>query len=194
MNYRYKYRKSHGWAGFLILVVLTLLSVAQSQGWISEGNQAVKDNQPGLYTVSQFVDGDTITVNMNGKSEKIRMIGVDTPETHKPNSPVQCYGPAASAFTKTYLTGKDFRLVSDSLSTNRDRYSRLLRYVVLTDGTNFNKVLIEKGYGFYYPYFPFTKSVEFEAAQTAAKSKVIGVWLNCTPTQNDKGGFTSNNL
>lgn len=190
--YRYKYRKLHGWSAILVIVLIALLTLAQNQGWLGQASQKVADNQPGLYSVSRFVDGDTIAINMNGKIEKVRFIGVDTPETHKPNTPVQCYGSAAAAFTKNSLTGKKFRLVSDSLSTDRDRYDRLLRYIVLTDGTNFNQRLIEQGYAFYYPYFPFTKSDDFAAAQASAKSANRGLWGNCHPTPTDAGGYTSN--
>jgi endonuclease YncB( thermonuclease family) len=188
----YRYRKLHGWSAVFITILIALLSLAQNQGWLSQTSQKVTENQPGLYSVSRFVDGDTITVNMNGKTEKVRLVGVDTPETHKPNTPVQCYGSAAAAFTKNSLTGKKFRLVSDSLSTDRDRYDRLLRYVVLTNGANFNQKLIEQGYGFYYPYFPFTKSDEFATAQESAKSANRGLWGNCKPTPTDKGGWVSN--
>lgn len=188
---RYRYRKSHGWSGLIIILIFAFFSIAQQQGWVG-ANQVIIANQPGLYSVSRFIDGDTIAVNMNGKTEKIRMIGVDTPETHKPNTPVQCYGPAAAAFTKNILYGKKFRLVSDSLSTNRDRYNRLLRYIVLADGTNFNQRLIEQGYGFYYPYFPFTKSDDFAASQAIAKSQNRGIWGNCNPTATEEGGYISN--
>jgi micrococcal nuclease len=187
---RYTYRKSHGWTGVLIVLLVAVISVLQQNGNIN--TKAVVNNQPGLYSVSRFVDGDTIAVNMNGKTEKIRLIGVDTPETHKPNTPVQCYGPAAAAFTKNSLTGKKFRLVSDSQSTDRDRYDRLLRYVVMTDGTIFNQTIIEQGYGFYYPYFPFTKSKEFSASQALAQQASRGVWGNCNPTATDGGGYISN--
>jgi micrococcal nuclease len=140
------------------------------------------------------VDGDTIAVDMNGKTEKVRFVGVDTPETHKPNAPVQCYGPAAAAFTKNFIGSQKIRLVSDPQSNDRDRYDRLLRYVYLTDGTLVNKKLIQEGYGFYYPYFPFTKSAEFAVAQAGAQAVHKGVWGNCTPKQADNGGYISNDL
>lgn len=190
---KYRYRKRDGWLGILIVVISALLTLAQQQGWLQALNQAAVSNQPGLYKVTRFVDGDTITVDMNGKNEKVRMVGVDTPETHKPNAPVQCYGPAAAAYTKNLIGTQSVRLVSDELSTNRDRYDRLLRYVYLTDGTMVNQSLIENGYGFYYPYFPFTKSDQFAAAQASAKAANKGLWGNCTPTQTDKGGWVSNN-
>ena len=153
--------------------------------------QALQNNQPGLFEVSRFVDGDTIVVDMQGKAEKVRFIGVDTPETHKPNTPVQCYGPAAAAHTKAVIGNNRVRLESDSLSTDRDRYDRLLRYVYLPDNTLVNENLIQNGYGFYYPYFPFTKAEQFATAQQAAQASLKGLWGNCNPIK--KGaGYESN--
>ncbi len=179
----------------LISAIVALIVVtAQHIGLIKTAQNNLEKSQPGLYTVVGFSDGDTITVDMNGKKEKIRFIGVDTPETHKPNAPVQCYGPAASAFTKNFIGNKQVRLESDALSTNRDRYDRLLRYVYLPDGTLVNQRLIEGGFGFYYPYFPFEKSDKFDQAQQKARSENKGLWGNCKPAQTDSGGWISNNL
>jgi micrococcal nuclease len=192
MQLTYRYRKRDGWLGLVILFAVIVWNIADQSQWFEQAGQTAINSQPGLYQVSQFVDGDTITVNMNGKTEKIRMVGVDTPETHKPNTPVQCYGPAAAAFTKNTLGTQKFRLEADPRSTNRDRYDRLLRYVYLTDGRNFNQLLIEQGYGFYYPYFPFTKSTEFAATQKKAQDAHRGLWGNCNPVKTDRGGYVSN--
>lgn len=145
-----------------------------------------------MYRVTRYVDGDTIEVDMNGKKERIRMIGIDTPETHKPNTPVQCYGPAAAAHTKNLIShaGGEVRLAGDPQSTNRDRYDRLLRYVYLPDGRLVNDINIREGYAFYYPYFPFTKKPQFATAQDEAKNANRGLWGACTPTPTDQGGYT----
>ena len=128
---------------------------------------------------------------MQGTPEKVRFIGVDTPETHKPNTPVQCYGPAAAAHTKIIIGQHHVRLESDSLSTDRDRYNRLLRYVYLPDNTLVNEDLIKNGYGFYYPYFPFSKANEFRTSQASAQASFRGLWGNCSPIK--KGdGYVSN--
>ena len=150
-------------------------------------------NAPGTYSINHFVDGDTIAINMDGSVEKVRFIGVDTPETHKPNTPVQCYGPAAANYTASMIGHQRVRLVADSLSTDRDRYGRLLRYVYLPDGTNLNEQLIKTGHAFYYPYFPFSSSDKFSADQSAAKASGLGLWTSCMPTQTDAGGYVSNN-
>jgi len=177
----------------LALAVAIISALGQKYGWFDGAKQTAQTDQPGLYSINHFVDGDTIAVNMNGKSETIRFVGVDTPETHKPNTPVQCYGPAAAAFTKNTIGSGKVRLQADALSTNRDRYNRLLRYVYLPDGRLLNELLIQNGYGFYYPYFPFTKKAQFAADEKAAMAAHKGLWGNCNPTPTDHGGFVSNN-
>lgn len=129
---------------------------------------------------------------MNGQVEKVRFIGVDTPETHKPNTPVQCYRPVAAAFTKATIGSQWVRLVSDPLSTDRNRYNRLLRYVYLPDGTDVNEKLIQGGYGFYYPYFPFSNTSRFETDEKVAMAAHRGLWASCYPLLTDSGGYTSN--
>jgi micrococcal nuclease len=154
--------------------------------------EQVQEHQPGLYTVTRFVDGDTITIDMNGAKETVRMIGVDTPETHKPNTPVQCYGPAASAFTKNIIGSNKVRLEADPTNQNRDRYGRLLRYVYLPDGKLVAKELIAGGYGFAYTLFPFTKHDEFVAAEETAKEGSKGLWGNCSVETRSNGAKQTN--
>jgi len=184
-----------------VVGVVIVFTVAQQAGWLPETAQETKnkaiqtasENQPGLYSIDHFVDGDTISVDMNGKKETVRMIGIDTPETHKPNTPVQCYGPAAAAHTKAIIGDNKVRLQSDPEGTDRDRYDRLLRYVFLPDGTLVQKELIQNGYGFAYTQFPFTKSDEFTQAQAEAKSANKGLWGNCNPYQQSNGRWQTNN-
>ncbi|NBU33268.1 hypothetical protein EBS40_01415 [bacterium] len=134
----------------------------------------------GLYDVVEVFDGDTIAVAMAGRVEKVRLIGVDTPETKDPRKPVQCYGPEASAFSHSKLDRAKVRLVSDPLSTNRDRYDRLLRYVYLQDGTLYNKQLLSTGNARTYTGFAFSKSQEFVVAETQSKQQNTGLWQRCT--------------
>lgn len=179
---------------WILLVVALLVVAGQHWGWLDKTKRAAEQTQPGLYTVIDFVDGDTIAVSMDSHKETIRFIGVDTPETHHPTKPVQCYGPEAADFTKRFIGTNAVRLASDSLSTNRDRYNRLLRYVYLPNGTLVNEQLIEQGYGFYYPYFPFTKSSEFQQAETDAQTNHRGLWNVCKPQPTSDGGYNSNPL
>jgi micrococcal nuclease len=92
--------------------------------------------------VSRVVDGDTIEVRLGGRSEDVRLIGVDTPETVKPDTPVQCFGERASHFTKRRLTGRRVRLIFGV--ERRDVYGRLLAYVYL-HGRFFNPILVGRG-------------------------------------------------
>lgn len=183
-------KKRRGFVVFAV-VVMAAVAVALWQGWIRPvDSKTFTRVQPGAYTVKQFVDGDTVLVDMNGTEEKIRFIGIDTPETHKENTPVQCYGPAAAAYTKNRIGSGSIRLVADTLTTNRDRYDRLLRYVYLEDGSNLNLELVQKGYAFAYA-FPFAKSQEFNAAMEQAQTAKAGLWGNCAPHQLPTGQWQS---
>jgi micrococcal nuclease len=146
----------------------------------------------GMYRVVSIEDGDTLTVDMNGVEERIRFIGVDTPETKDPRKVVQCFGHAATKFTKELVGTSHVSLVADKLSTNRDRYDRLLRYIYLPDGRLVQAEIIKEGYGFAYTSFPFEKSEEFIKYQRTARIQNKGLWSACEPEQNSYGGYTSN--
>lgn len=154
---------------------------------LSNLNLKLQSSQPGLYSVVKFDDGDTIEVDMNGSIETVRFIGVDTPETHKPNTPVQCYGPEASIYTSKLIGGQKVRLQADPLNTNRDRYGRLLRYIYLPDNTLVEQKLISEGYGFAYTYFPFGKAEEFKLLEQQAKTAGKGLWAACQVTVESNG-------
>lgn len=128
--------------------------------------------------VTHVVDGDTIVVLINGVSEKVRLIGVDTPETVDPRKPVQCFGKEASKFTTALLSGKEVYIESDPTQGDRDKYGRLLRYVFLMDGTLANKEIISGGYGHEYTYrIPYEYQKEFEKAEQTAQEQQKGLWL-----------------
>jgi len=137
------------------------------------------NNNLGLYEIVEVFDGDTIAVNMAGKIEKVRLIGVDTPETKDPRKPVQCYGPEASLYSHAILDHAKIKLISDPLSTNRDRYDRLLRYVYLKDGTLYNQKLLESGNARAYTGFPFSKSDLFIKTAKISEQNQVGLWGSC---------------
>ena len=122
------------------------------------------------------VDGDTIKVSLDGRTETVRLTGVDTPETVHPNRPVEHFGKEASAFTQSRLNGQTVRLEVDPQGDTRDRYGRLLRYVYLEDGTLFNAVLIREGYAHAYTNFPFSKLDEFRLLERQARESGAGLW------------------
>jgi micrococcal nuclease len=94
--------------------------------------------------VQRVTDGDTFVAEVAGRRERVRVIGVDTPETVAPNRPVEPYGKQASAFAERYLDGATVRLAGDA--EPRDRYGRMLAYVWLADGTFWNALLAAEGY------------------------------------------------
>ncbi|MFZ5823867.1 MAG: thermonuclease family protein [Bacillota bacterium] len=111
----------------------------------------------------------------DGRIEKTRLIGVDTPETVHPTKGTQPYGPEASAFTKERLTGQPGLLEGDV--EERDRYGRLLAYAYLLNGTMFNAVLADEGYAQMATYPPNVRYVEvFKALQTDAREGSRGLW------------------
>lgn len=139
----------------------------------------VESLEPGYYRIVSVVDGDTITVQMNGENETVRLVGVDTPETHHPKKPVQCFGHAATDFTTQLIDDQPVRLESDPLSSNRDRYDRLLRYAYLPDGRLVNLEIVAAGYGHAYTSFEFSQAEAFVAAEQAARGANRGLWGAC---------------
>lgn len=131
-----------------------------------------------LIKVVRAVDGDTIEIE---GGEKVRYIGIDTPETVDPRKPVQCFGVEASAKNKELVEGKLARLEKDA--TDRDKYGRLLRYVWV-GGVFVNLELVKQGFAYSYSYPPDIKyQDQFVEAQREAKEAKRGLWNSC-PAQN----------
>ena len=130
-----------------------------------------------VYVVSRVVDGDTIEVTKNGIKEKVRLIGVNTPETVDPRKKVECFGKEASAYAKEILINQKVTVVPDSTQDTRDRYGRLLAYVYREDGLFVNKHMIAEGYGYEYTYkVPYLFQKEFKEAQLRAQTEGKGLW------------------
>lgn len=127
------------------------------------------------YLVTRVVDGDTIIVDMDGTEERIRMIGIDTPESVHPDADRNVeYGKVASGFTRDKLQDQNVILEYDV--EERDRYGRILAYVWL-DGEMFNKTLLQEGHAKVATYPPNVKYVDdFVALQEQAREKEKGVW------------------
>ncbi|HEX5527640.1 MAG TPA: thermonuclease family protein [Solirubrobacterales bacterium] len=127
--------------------------------------------------VIRAVDGDTIEVRLDGRAEDVRYIGVDTPETVKPGTPVQCFGPRAHRFNARLVTGRRVRLDFDA--ERRDVYGRLLAYVHL--GRRFvNAELVRRGLARTLEIAPNTSFARrFKRLQTAAARAGRGLWGAC---------------
>lgn len=132
-----------------------------------------------LFLVTKVVDGDTIKVDMEGKNETVRLIGMDTPESVDPRRPVQCFGKEASGYAKNLLNEKYVKLQSDPTQGDRDTYKRLLRYIFLEDGTNVNELLIRNGFAHEYTYrVPYAYQKEFKGAEREARNAKRGLWAD----------------
>ncbi len=137
--------------------------------------QKVNDSDE-TFLVKRVVDGDTIELE---NKEKVRYIGINTPESVDPRRKVECFGKEASIYDKELVEGKRVRLVKDV--SDRDMYGRLLRFVYLEDGTFVNEVLIREGYAFVSTYPPdVTNQDVFRQAEREAKNEKRGLWSETT--------------
>lgn len=133
-------------------------------------------NSP-FYSVVEVVDGDTIKVARDGRTETLRLIGLDTPETKDPRKPVQCFGEEASARGKKLLQGKKVRITQDPTQDTRDKYGRMLVYVWTEDGTLYNYRMILDGYAHEYTYdVPYQQQARFKKAEAQARQEGRGFW------------------
>ena len=132
--------------------------------------------------VTNVVDGDTIDVRLeDGRIERIRAIGIDTPEVVDPRTPVQCFAREASAYAHTLLDGQLVSIGLDASQDERDRYGRLLAYLWLPDGRNFGEVMIADGFAREYTYdLPYASQGAFKAAQAQAMTNQVGLWSPAT--------------
>ncbi|MES2470747.1 MAG: thermonuclease family protein [Patescibacteria group bacterium] len=138
-------------------------------------------NQDQFYKVYKVVDGDTVSIEVDGAVATVRLIGVNTPETVDPRREVECFGREASDFAKSILTGKSVKLEFDPTQSKVDRYDRLLAYVSTEEGVDVNKILILEGYAYEYTYEkPYGRQEEFRMAQVSAQIANKGLWNPAT--------------
>ena len=172
------------------LLLLLLVACNQHQVILEVQAPATRPQEPAGHeraTVIRVVDGDTIEVAIDevvpgpgagetqaGQTYKLRMTGIDTPESVKPGHPVECFAREASAATKTLLQGAEVVLVKDI--ENADRYDRLLRYVYVGDEMA-NARLITNGYAHAYTYPPNVRHSElFVELERDARENERGLW------------------
>ena len=170
--------------GIFGTIVLAIALIYQIQGWglLPLGLPEKTTNTIGtFYDVTKVIDGDTISIDMNGVTEKVRLIGINTPETVDPRTPVQCFGKEASARMKELASGKIVRLEYDETQNTRDIYNRLLAYVYLEDGEMLNRKMVAEGYAYEYTYMtPYKYQKEFRDLQNLARSSGRGLWSQNT--------------
>lgn len=129
--------------------------------------------------VERVVDGDTIeVVFLSGEKAKVRLLGVNTPESVDPRRPIECFGKEASQFLKGLAEGKRVELREDPKADTKDKYGRLLRDVYLEDGIDINATLVASGYAHAYLSFPLSGSrkAQLKELETQAKTSEAGLW------------------
>jgi micrococcal nuclease len=159
----------------LSLIVTVIFEFTDSESQTSEPE--VEGIQSNMVAVESITDGDTFAVNLDGVVKKVRIIGIDTPETKAPRQPVECFGQQATEKLATLIGDRYVALATDPTQANQDRYGRLLRYVYLEDGTDVGLVMIAGGFATEYTYqTPHQKQAEYLAAQAEAKTNNAGFW------------------
>lgn len=163
---------------FLLLALVALLS-ACSLGSDDTSPTAV----PGGATVAQNVDGDTVVVTIDGTDERVRLIGIDTPESVAQDRPVECFGPESKDRMAELLPpGTAVRLERDVEA--RDRFDRLLAYVFRADDDVLvNLLLVQEGFAESVAYPPNTaRQRDFDEAEAEARAAQRGLWPICGGT------------
>lgn len=159
----------------LIIIILGLVTCPKAQP---------ADALPG-YPVLRVVDGDTFICNMEGIDTRIRLIGVDTPESVHPNKEVEHFGIEASNFLKGLLEGEKVYFEYDANNNatgHKDRYGRTLAYAYRSRDSLFvNAEIIKQGYGHAYTSYPFQYMENFLKYERDARLQQLGLWADAEP-------------
>jgi micrococcal nuclease len=160
-----------------ILLLLAAFALAGFSLWRPVGGGG--GGGPADGTVTRVVDGDTIHVALGGQDETVRYIGIDTPESVKPGTAVQCFAKAASAANRRLVDGRRVRLSFDA--ERRDRYGRLLAYVYRAGDDGFvNEQLVREGYARPLTIPPNVRFAErFLTLSRQAREAERGLWRAC---------------
>jgi len=167
-----------GWAGGIALL-LAALALVDRAGLLGRPQRSDRQRYDGkTFRVVHVVDGDTLDIDCPDGSRpktRVRLLGVDTPETVKPDAPVQHFGPEATTFVRRQVLGKLVTIALPEPRT-RDRYGRLVGYVILPDGRNLSELIIAEGYGYADPRFAHPLSRQFWRDQRQAIKHRRGLW------------------
>jgi micrococcal nuclease len=150
---------------------------------------ATMSSAPGVAArMTRVVDGDTLKASVSGRTETVRVVGLDTPESVKPGTPIECFALRATAEAQRLLpVGAAIRLESDPTQAKRDRYGRLLAHVWLADRTLYAERMIRGGFGIHYVYggVPSIYARRLAVAEDAARASLRGLWSPTTCAGND---------
>ncbi|MFY9480897.1 MAG: thermonuclease family protein [Ilumatobacteraceae bacterium] len=164
-------RRSHHLLLLMLCICATMLSSCST---------ASSSQDPNAATVLSVIDGDTIDISISGRTERVRLIGINTPETKHPTKGIECFGPEASAYLEQLLP-KGTRLRVERDIEARDIYGRLLLYIYVADTDLFvNLELVARGFAQPMVFEPNTAhKLEFAHAATQAERSNIGMWQAC---------------
>ena len=155
-----------------LLIILFLASLNFSAAWAKEEQAYV------LYVI----DGDTIGVSIDGKEERVRLIGIDAPEivNEKENKKAECFADEATEKLKELILNKEIILINDSISDDKDKYNRLLRYIYLDD-LDVSAELVKTGHAKAFLFFNFDKLEKYKKLAEQAELENIGLYdlKNC---------------
>lgn len=173
-------------AFFLIAVPSIILMDRQYGGVLQKSIQKAAHTDPDWqkyhgrqFAVIEVIDGDTLDIDVPDKGfsdTRIRLLGVDTPETKHPTIGIMYYGPEAYNFSKQTALGQKVTVLLDTVGDQRDKYGRLLAYVVLPDGRVLNEEIIRLGFGYAHLGFSHSKYAEYEALMEQAIQSKTGLW------------------
>lgn len=171
-------------ATVLVTLAVALTSAGTARSAPADPRYPVGPTERG-FVVTRVVDGDTVHVERDGVDLTVRLIGINAPESVKPNAPVECFGPQSSAFAKARLTGRRVLLEFDPSQGRTDQYGRTLAYVWIEQpggaATMFNRTAVLAGFARerqYGPRRPLWKPV-LSDAQAQARRARAGLWGAC---------------
>ena len=185
---RYRLRRlvrKSGWYTAVAVVLAALVAADRfgAFGRAPKGDFAAYDGR--RFRVVRVIDGDTLDVDAadGGKSyTRIRLWGIDTPESYRRGGDPDHFGPEATEYAKRLLRGQWVRLELEPGRRSRGKYKRLLAFVHMPDGTMLNHVLIEKGYGYADMRFDHSRKQEFARLEAAARKRQLGLWKDVKST------------
>jgi micrococcal nuclease len=158
--------------------VVVLVLVAALAGTIGLAQETPGVSAPAAVTlVERVVDGDTVVIRLDGQQIKVRLIGVDAPESDDPRKPVERFAHESADFLRQLVEGKRGRLAYEPAGARVDKYGRTLAYFYLEPGSLFvNREIIAKGFGHAYTAYPFQYMADFRQAERTAREKRLGLW------------------
>jgi micrococcal nuclease len=160
------------WQGLLLHTTREQVRVLNTTSTTS----AVAYESGASYPLIRVVDGDTITVGSNARTEYVRLIGINAPEPNDPGGP-ECYAAQATAHLRELLTSGTVVLDFDPTQDQRDMYGRLLAYVTLPDGTDVGEEMLRDGFAHEYTYDkPYTRLETYKASEADAVAHERGLW------------------